>query len=187
MVRTRRASGPDEAPRLDPPVPDADQRMGELYELHGLALYRFLQRWSYGQPETAEDLMQKALARAGKNLQHLDADLTTIRPWLFTVARRIAIDSSRAQKARPAEVGMEDMSGRPDTADDLKRMLGAEAVQRALQGISADHRRVLVEVYYRGRSIDETAEVLGIPVRNVKSRAYHALRALRAAMGARSS
>ena len=38
---------------------------------------------------------------------------------------------------------------------------------------------MLMEIYYEGRSIAETAHRLGVPLGTVKSRTYHALRALR--------
>ena len=38
---------------------------------------------------------------------------------------------------------------------------------------------MLVELYYRGRTVTEAAESLGVPAGTVKSRSYHALRALR--------
>jgi RNA polymerase sigma-70 factor (ECF subfamily) len=45
--------------------------------------------------------------------------------------------------------------------------------------LSVDHRRVLVETYYRGRSVAEASVELGVPPGTVKSRTYYALRALR--------
>jgi len=53
----------------------------------------------------------------------------------------------------------------------------------ALDRVSPEHREVLVELYYRGRSMAETAKELGVPPGTVKSRSYYALRALRAVMG----
>ena len=41
------------------------------------------------------------------------------------------------------------------------------------------HREVLVECFYRGRSVAEAAVVLGIPTGTVKSRTHYAVRALR--------
>ena len=49
----------------------------------------------------------------------------------------------------------------------------------ALEELPAHHRDVLVETYFRGRSVAEAAQALGIPQGTVKSRAYHALRSLR--------
>ena len=47
------------------------------------------------------------------------------------------------------------------------------------QGLSEDHRGVLDQLYFQGRSLGETASVLGIPAGTVKSRTYYALKALR--------
>jgi RNA polymerase sigma-70 factor (ECF subfamily) len=52
-------------------------------------------------------------------------------------------------------------------------------VTDALANLSVDHRQVLIETYYRGRSVAEAAAALGIPPGTVKSRTYYALRALR--------
>jgi RNA polymerase sigma-70 factor (ECF subfamily) len=52
-------------------------------------------------------------------------------------------------------------------------------VARALDELSPVHRDVLVELFYRGVSLEEAAEVRGVPVETVKSRLYYAMRALR--------
>ena len=49
----------------------------------------------------------------------------------------------------------------------------------ALDRLSAEHRDVLVELYYRGRTVSEAADVLGVPAGTVKSRSYYALRAMK--------
>jgi RNA polymerase sigma-70 factor (ECF subfamily) len=41
---------------------------------------------------------------------------------------------------------------------------------------------VVFETYFRGRTVQEAAEFLGLPVGTVKSRVYYALRALRIAL-----
>jgi RNA polymerase sigma-70 factor, ECF subfamily len=58
----------------------------------------------------------------------------------------------------------------------------ARAVSRALRGLTPSHRQVLNETILSNRTVGEAAEVLGIPVSTVKSRVYHALRALRLAL-----
>jgi RNA polymerase sigma-70 factor (ECF subfamily) len=51
-----------------------------------------------------------------------------------------------------------------------------------MSALSPEHRAVLVETYYRGRSVNQAARVLGVPAGTVKSRTYYALRALRLAL-----
>jgi RNA polymerase sigma-70 factor (ECF subfamily) len=60
---------------------------------------------------------------------------------------------------------------------DTVTMLGA------LNQLSPEHREVLVEMYYRGRTVTETAAALGVPAGTVKSRSFYALRALRGVLG----
>jgi RNA polymerase sigma-70 factor (ECF subfamily) len=45
-----------------------------------------------------------------------------------------------------------------------------------------DHRKVVIELYYRRRTVTEAAKALGIPTGTVKSRSFYALRALRDAL-----
>jgi DNA-directed RNA polymerase specialized sigma24 family protein len=51
-----------------------------------------------------------------------------------------------------------------------------------LAALNAEHRQVIVEIYYHNRSVGQTADLLGIPAATVASRAYwavyHLLRAV---------
>jgi RNA polymerase sigma-70 factor, ECF subfamily len=57
-------------------------------------------------------------------------------------------------------------------------------VAEALQVLSSAHRQVLNATILSDRTVNEAAEVLGIPVGTVKSRVYYALRALRPVLAA---
>jgi RNA polymerase sigma-70 factor (ECF subfamily) len=72
----------------------------------------------------------------------------------------------------------------PVARDHADSVVDSMVVIEALHQLSGHHRDVLVELYFRGRSVTETADVLGIPPGTVKSRSHHALRALREAFGA---
>jgi DNA-directed RNA polymerase specialized sigma24 family protein len=56
------------------------------------------------------------------------------------------------------------------------------SVVRAFQALPSAHREILNETVFRERSVNEAAVSLGIPVDVVKTRVYHALRALRVAL-----
>ena len=66
--------------------------------------------------------------------------------------------------------------------DDADRTLESWAVADALASLRPDHRRVIVETYYRGCSVAEAAATLGIPPGTVKSRTFYALKALKLAL-----
>lgn len=184
MIPVSGAAGSEEEP-VAPPVlgpAEAEARMRQLYDMHARPVYQFLLGLTFGERQAAEDLLQETLLRAWRKLDGLNTNVATLRPWLFTVARRVAIDASRARQARPAEVGAVDVAGLATADDDIDRMLAAETIRQAMVTLSPQHRRVIIEVYFRGRSASEVAARLGIPEGTVKSRTYHALRSLRAAM-----
>ncbi|RFS83054.1 hypothetical protein D0T12_22970 [Actinomadura spongiicola] len=55
-------------------------------------------------------------------------------------------------------------------------------IAEAIRTLSASHREVLNETVLSKRTVNEAAEVLGLPVETIKSRVYYALRALRVAL-----
>ena len=100
------------------------------------------------------------------------------------MAQHIAVDAHRARRARPPEVGDAALAVLPGM-DQIEATLDRIVVTDALHALSQEHRAVIVETYYRGRSVAEAARVLGIPAGTVKSRCYYALRAVRLALAER--
>ncbi|BCB86519.1 sigma-70 family RNA polymerase sigma factor [Phytohabitans suffuscus] len=184
---------PNEA--VEPSAPDgpeveavaAEAFMRQMVEEYRRPLHRFLTRLLLGQADLAEDLVQETFLRAWRNAEALAADPPKVAPWLYTVARRVAIDAMRARQARPPEVSLPDLNRVPDADDEMDRVVSVHAVRLALGKISPEHRDVLVEMYYRGASVAEAAARLGIPEGTVKSRAYYAVRALHAVIGSTES
>lgn len=163
------------------PVADpasAEEAMKALYRQHGRFIYRFLLRLTFGDRQESEDILQETLLRAWRGLRDQTLDEERARRWMYTVARRVAIDVARMRRARPAEVAGLDLTGLPSPGHDIDRILAIQSVRRGLMTLSPEHRSVLVETYYHDRSIREAAVVLGIPEGTVKSRMFYALRAL---------
>ncbi len=152
--------------------------MRTLHDEHAAALWWFVLGLTGGDRGRAEDVVQETLLRAWRHPDALAPDRGDVRPWLWTVARRLVIDGVRAAGSRPREVSDQMLAVLPG-ADELGRAVESWQVADALAGLTAEHRAVLVETYYRGRSVAEAAAVLGVPPGTVKSRSYYALRALR--------
>ncbi|MBB5159186.1 sigma-70 family RNA polymerase sigma factor [Saccharopolyspora phatthalungensis] len=158
-----------------------DALIRSLFAEHGRALLAYATRLT-GDRAAAEDVVQETLLRAWRNPGAMVNGKGSVRGWLLTVARNIVIDRSRAKSARPAEVA-ENPTAPPTVRDHADTVVDSMVVTEALNGLSDSHRDVLVQIYFRGLSVAEAARELAIPPGTVKSRTYHALRALRDAFG----
>ena len=155
--------------------------MREVYAEHGDSLWRFCLHLTRGDAVRAEDVAQDTLLRTLKHPEVLDRAPDAVRSWLFTVARNLVIDGWRSARQRTevlAEPGSVDRAD-PDNIDEL---LTGWLVADALRSLSAEHRGVIVECYYGGRSMAQAAARLGIAEGTVKSRLHYGLRALRLAL-----
>ncbi|GAA0620961.1 sigma-70 family RNA polymerase sigma factor [Kutzneria viridogrisea] len=157
--------------------------MRSLYEEHGRSLLAYATRLT-GDRAAAEDVVQETLVRAWKHAEDMVDNKGSVRGWLLTVARNIITDRARARAVRPAEVA-ETPATPPVQRDHAQTVVDSMAVLGALNTLTTEHRHVLVEIYYRGRSVAEVAGALGVPPGTVKSRSHYALKALRAAMAER--
>jgi len=161
-----------------------EESLRALYDQHAPVLLAYAMRLTDGDRAKAEDIVQETLVRAWRHLDRLDEQDRPVRPWLFTVAQRLAIDAHRARLARPSEVGDAALDSVPGL-DEVEPTLDRIVVVDALDSLSREHRAVIVETYYRGRSVADAARVLGVPEGTVKSRCYYALRALKLALAER--
>lgn len=157
-----------------------EENYERVYREHVRPLFRYLLRLT-GDRREAEDCLQETFLRTWRSLQERTVHPQITRPWLFTVARRIVIDGVRARQARPSEVAATDpnLLSHPDS--EIEWVVQVQALRSALLSLSPEHRATLIEVFYHEHTSKEAAEILGIPEGTVKSRAHHAVRALRQA------
>jgi RNA polymerase sigma-70 factor (ECF subfamily) len=123
-----------------------------------------------GDPEEAADALQDALLKAHRSAATFrgDAQVTT---WLHRIVVNACLDRLRRAKARPTVPLPEHDSAHPVEPDDpLGRRELAWEIERALRSLPDDQRAAVVLVDVEGYSVDETAELLGIPTGTVKSR-----------------
>ncbi|MCW2855255.1 MAG: sigma-70 region 2 domain protein [Marmoricola sp.] len=152
----------------------------QLHEEHAVALWSFCLHLT-SDPVRAEDVAQETFLRAWQHCEELVERPGSIRSWLFTVARNIVIDewrSKRFQNERPTD----QLPEPGDPVDQTDTLLQAWVVAEAITQLSSEHKAVLLECYYRGRTVAEAARLLGVPEGTVKSRTHYALRALRLAL-----
>lgn len=157
------------------------QLLRTLHDQHAAALSTFVAGLVGGDRAKAQDVVQETFLRAWRSPEVLESANGSARGWLFTVARRIVIDQWRSDSRRPELVT--DSPPEPATTDDAaERVVDRQVVVTALRSLSEEHRRVLVESYFFGSTLEQTAKTLGVPVGTVKSRTHYALRAMRAVL-----
>jgi RNA polymerase sigma-70 factor (ECF subfamily) len=150
------------------------------YAAHGRELYGFAVR-SLGDSGLAEEAVQETFVRAWRASDRFDPQVASLRTWLFAILRHVVIDLARMRAVRPPLADGEQVDI-PSGDNEVDRALLAWQVEEALRRIGDEHRRVIVEVYYRGRSYPEVAGELGVPLGTVKSRVFYGLRALKLAL-----
>jgi RNA polymerase sigma-70 factor, ECF subfamily len=160
--------------------PAADEKsLSELWRIHGTALRRFALKLTLGDQYRAEDIVQETLLRAWRHPEVVDGHAETIRPWLFTVSRHVAIDIWRAKSRRDNNLVEDQLTDRPNPVDRIDQAMTAMDIRAALVQLTPEHRQVIVQAYYLGRSVTEIAALLSIPEGTVKSRTYYGLRQLK--------
>ncbi|MFG2042278.1 sigma-70 family RNA polymerase sigma factor [Dactylosporangium sp. NPDC048998] len=165
------------------PAHMAEDKLARLHASFREPLTGYVTGLLFGDRPTAEDIVQETFTRAWRHLsQHDVTDVAVLRPWLYTVARHLVIDTLRARRVRPSEVTMDKLGPVASTNDDVARMVETDRMHRALLKLSPDHRTVLIELYFHDRSFEEIAQRHGIPVGTVRSRSHYAKRALRAVL-----
>jgi RNA polymerase sigma-70 factor (ECF subfamily) len=151
-----------------------------LYDEHVRALWSYVVGLTNGDPGKAQDVVQETLLRAWRNPAVLERTGGSGRSWLFTVARRIIIDEWRSARRRPEVVT--DQVPERTVRDPAQHTVDRHVVLAALRTLSTEHREVLLECYFRGASVAEAAQTLGVPPGTIRSRTHYALHALRQAI-----
>jgi RNA polymerase sigma-70 factor, ECF subfamily len=166
---------PDTAEQTTATPPYGDALIEDLYTHHGAALLAYIHGLGLGHQD-AEDVVQETMVRAWRHRARLDPTTGAIRGWLYTVARNIVIDRFRKRSAIPA--GIQPPEAEP-AEDHGANVVDRVMILNALARLTPEHRLPVVEVFYRGRTVDSVAASIGVPVGTVKSRLHYGLRNLR--------
>jgi RNA polymerase sigma-70 factor, ECF subfamily len=151
------------------------RRLYDRYErrLYGLGLHLLREGG------LAEELVQETWLRVWRSAPRFDPERGSVRTFVFTIARRVAVDLWRRPSSRALGAEVEDAGAVAARADEI---LLAITIRDAMTSLSPAHREVLELVYDEDLKFADIADRLRVPLGTVKTRAHHALRALRRAL-----
>jgi RNA polymerase sigma-70 factor, ECF subfamily len=132
--------------------------------------------------ELAEDATQQALLTIWRDLPQL-RDPARFDAWSYRLLVRACYAEGRRTRDWGPNLRLLPVD-QPAAAEGLSTVVDRDQLERGFQRLSIDHRAVVVLHHYVDLPLDQVAEILGVPVGTVRSRLFHAMRGLRAALEA---
>jgi len=152
--------------------------MQVLFARHHVRVFRFVVRLVRNE-STAEDLISEVFLDVWRQADRFEGR-SAVSTWLLAIARFKALSALRRRPDEELDEetagAIEDPSDDPEVALDKKDKGGI--VRKCLTGLSAEHREIIDLVYYHEKSVEEVAEIVGIPENTVKTRMFYARKKL---------
>jgi RNA polymerase sigma-70 factor (ECF subfamily) len=177
--------------------PDRDDaarlRRGDTAGLAGLMgrhqerLFRYLLRL-LGDETVAEDAFQQTWLQVAERIGRYDRS-RPFAPWLFAVARNLALDHLRRRRPESLDEQPEPEAPATPDADPFARAVARQQGARladAMAGLAPLDREVLSLRFEEDLALAELAARLAVPLPTAKARLYRALARLRERLLARA-
>jgi RNA polymerase sigma-70 factor, ECF subfamily len=152
--------------------------MQALFARHRTPVYRWLRRFVDNET-AAEDLLSEVFLDVWLQAGRFEGR-SSVSTWLMSIARFKALSARRrridSELDEKTETTVADPADDPEAA--LQKKDRREQLRQALTRLSPEHREVIDLVYYHEQSVDECAEILGIPSATVKTRMFYARKKL---------
>jgi RNA polymerase sigma-70 factor (ECF subfamily) len=147
-----------------------------LFDAHYTRIYRYAYART-GNEADAQDIAASVFAEAVRGIDRFRYRGAPVVAWLFGIAHNETVDALRRRKrAETAPLEEAAAVGTGDAIDARRQLLD---VSEAMAALKAEHRDVLTLRLVEGRSIGETATLLGKTEAAVKMTQMRGLRALR--------
>ena len=149
-----------------------------LFVRHRTPVYRWLLRF-VSNATLAEDLLSEVFLDVWRQAARFECR-SSVSTWLLSIARHKALSARRrrtdAELDEKIEATVADTANDPEAA--LQEKHRSELLRQALTRLSPEHQEIIDLVYYHEKSVEECAQVLGIPAATVKTRMFYARKKL---------
>ncbi len=148
--------------------------MQVLFARHHVRVFRFVLRVVRNEA-TAEDLISEVFLDVWRQAGRFEGR-SAVSTWLLAIARFKALSALRGRKEAELDDEMaeaiEDQSDNPEIA--MQKKDTSIALRKCLETLSPEHREIIDLVYYHEKSVEEVAQIVGIPENTVKTRMFYA-------------
>ena len=147
----------------------------------------------------AEEIAQETFIRAWQAKETFDPEKASISTWLFTIARRLALNeldraSRRFEISGQSSIASDNYPTAYEHVDDqqlnpqesLQKSELKQALWRALKTLEPHDRSLLALAYLKDLEFAAIAEIEGIPVGTVKSRLHRIRQQLKSTLSRES-
>jgi RNA polymerase sigma-70 factor (ECF subfamily) len=159
--------------------------MQVLFGRHNVRVFRFLKRFVDGDA-TAEDLVSEVFLEVWRNAGQFELR-SQVSTWLLAIARHKALSALRQRSTDELDEDVaeliEDPSDNPQVT--LQKTERSEILRNCRKQLSPSHREIIDLVYYHDRTIDDVAEIIGVPPNTVKTRMFYARKRIGELLAAR--
>ena len=152
--------------------------MQVLFARYNVRIYRFVLRMVRDQ-SLAEDLVNDVFLDVWRQADRFEAR-SAVSTWLLAIARFKALSALRrrpdVELNEDMAAAMEDPGDDPQVAIEKKDK--SLILRKCLSALSREHREIIDLVYFHEKSVEEAAEIVGIPEATVKTRMFYARKRL---------
>lgn len=130
-------------------------------------------------PESAEELVQETMIKVWRKAPTFSANQASASTWMYTIARNTRIDWLRKQnRQNPDDLNADDIYDEredPTPYSSLVQIRNKKQINEQLGKLPEEQAEVLKLMYFQGKSGQQVADTLGLPLGTVKSRIRLAL------------
>ncbi len=152
--------------------------MQVLFARHHVRVFRFVLRLVRDEA-TAEDLISEVFLDVWRQASRFEGR-AAVSTWLLAIARFKALSALRRKPEQELDEDMaetiEDTADTPDVT--LEKKDKSAVIRKCLTSLTVEHREIIDLVYYHEKSVEEVAEIVGIPEATVKTRMFYARKKL---------
>ncbi len=152
--------------------------MQALFVRHNVPVFRYLARMVRNDA-LADDLIGDTFLEVWQRAGRFEGR-STVSTWLIGIARFKALSALRRRSDQALDdettEAIEDKADTPEIAEQKRDK--SQVLRRCVAALSRQHGEIIDLVYYHEKSIEEVAELVGIPENTVKTRLFHARKRL---------